>query len=92
MRPFNDVDEVVRRANSDEFGLAAGVWTHDTSLINRVTGRLHVGTTWVNGTYNIIHPQMIFGGLRQSGIGSDLGMAAAINEWTVGKVMYEEVS
>ena len=27
--PFDDVEEVVRRANSTEFGLASGVWTTD---------------------------------------------------------------
>lgn len=25
--PFNDIDEVIERANKSQFGLAAGVWT-----------------------------------------------------------------
>lgn len=70
--PFDDTDEVLRRADASEYGLAAGVWTRDVSTAHRATRALRAGTVYVNG-WGLTDPAAPFGGFRQSGYGRDLG-------------------
>lgn len=69
---FDDETEVVRRANSSTYGLAAGVWTDDLKRAHRVARELAAGTVWVN-MYNMLDPAAPFGGYKASGYGRDLG-------------------
>jgi len=73
--PFDDVDDVVAKANGTIYGLAAGVWTKDVVKAHRVARALRAGTVWVN-TYNLYDPALPFGGFKQSGYGRDLGLEA----------------
>jgi aldehyde dehydrogenase (NAD+) len=75
--PFEDVDEVVRRANSSCYGLAAGIWTRDIGHAHRIAHQLEAGTVWVN-TYNMFDPTAPFGGYKDSGFGRDLGEDAVL--------------
>ena len=70
--PFDDVEEVVRRANSTEFGLASGVWTTDVGKAHRLARRMQSGSVWVN-CYNVMDPAVPFGGRKMSGYGSEGG-------------------
>jgi acyl-CoA reductase-like NAD-dependent aldehyde dehydrogenase len=70
--PFDDTDEVLRRADASEYGLAAGIWTRDVSTAHRATRALRAGTVYVNG-WGLTDPAAPFGGYRQSGHGRDLG-------------------
>ncbi|KAL6318535.1 hypothetical protein AAG906_000613 [Vitis piasezkii] len=45
---YKDLDEVIRRANSTRYGLAAGVFTKNINTANTLTRALRVGTVWVN--------------------------------------------
>src|SRR6185312_12585746 len=72
---FNEEDEVVRRANDTEFGLAAGVFTRDLSRAHRIIAELQAGTCWIN-TYNLTPVEIPFGGVKQSGIGRENSLAA----------------
>ncbi|MDX2482959.1 MAG: betaine-aldehyde dehydrogenase [Pseudodonghicola sp.] len=72
---FEDEAEVIARANSTQFGLAAGVFTGDLSRAHRVIGQLQAGTTWIN-TYNLTPVEMPFGGVKASGFGRENGWAA----------------
>jgi len=69
---FNNVDEVVRRANNTPYGLGAGILTNDTKTALSVSKRLRAGTVFVN-TYDVVDAAAPFGGFKQSGIGRELG-------------------
>jgi len=74
---FDDVDDVVRRANASNYGLAAGIWTRDLGKAHRIAHELEAGTVWVN-TYNMFDPTAPFGGYKDSGFGRDLGEDAVL--------------
>jgi acyl-CoA reductase-like NAD-dependent aldehyde dehydrogenase len=73
--PFDDVDDVVAKANGTIYGLAAGVWTRDVAKAHKVARAIRAGTVWVN-TYNLYDPALPFGGFKQSGFGRELGVEA----------------
>ncbi|MED1440651.1 aldehyde dehydrogenase family protein [Aeribacillus composti] len=78
--PFEDLDEVIDRANNSEYGLAAGLWTRDVANAHYVANRLRAGTVWVN-CYNVFDAASPFGGYKQSGIGREMG-SYALNNYT----------
>ena len=67
---FDDEDEAVARANATHFGLGAGLFTRDLTRAHRVADALEAGNVWIN-TYNLIPPDMPFGGVKQSGFGRE---------------------
>ena len=69
---FSDADELVRRANATNFGLAAAVWTRDIARAHDVARKLRAGTVWVN-CYDVFDAAAPFGGFKQSGFGRELG-------------------
>jgi betaine-aldehyde dehydrogenase len=67
---WRDVDEVVARANSVEYGLTANVWTRDVSAAHRLSRLLDAGYVYVNGTGR--RPAGTpFGGWKHSGLGKE---------------------
>jgi betaine-aldehyde dehydrogenase len=67
---WRDVDDVVARANSVEYGLTANVWTRDISIAHRLSQRLDAGYVYVNGTGR--RPTGTpFGGWKNSGLGKE---------------------
>jgi betaine-aldehyde dehydrogenase len=72
---FSDEKEAITRANSTDFGLAAGVFTADLTRAHRVISALQAGTCWIN-TYNLTPVEMPFGGAKMSGVGRENGKAA----------------
>ncbi|MGJ4730119.1 aldehyde dehydrogenase [Luteimonas sp. SDU101] len=71
--PFDGEDEAVALANDSEYGLAAGLWTRDSSRAHRVSARIQAGIVWVN-TYRFLRWSTPYGGLRQSGWGRENGL------------------
>ena len=83
---FDEEDEVVARANSTEFGLAAGVFTRDIQRGHRVIARLQAGTCWINA-YNLTPVEIPFGGVKRSGFGRE-NSRAAVEHYTRLKSVY----
>ena len=73
--PYDDLDELIARANKTEYGLAAGVWTQDVAKAHYIASKLRAGTVWVN-CYNAFDAASPFGGYKQSGIGREMGSYA----------------
>ncbi len=73
--PFDTEDEVIARANSLPYGLAAGVFTENLTRAHRVIAALAGGTCWINA-YNLTPVEMPFGGMGDSGLGRENGRAA----------------
>jgi succinate-semialdehyde dehydrogenase / glutarate-semialdehyde dehydrogenase len=66
---FDTDDEVIRRANDTEFGLAAYYWTRDVSRVFRLATELEVGIIGCNDGVPGGSAHVPFGGVKQSGIG-----------------------
>jgi len=69
---YDDVDDVIERANDSPFGLGGSVWGRDTRAAVAVANRLETGMVWVNE----MHTQGVdipFGGHKQSGVGTEQG-------------------
>jgi aldehyde dehydrogenase (NAD+) len=69
---FKTIDEIAKRANATNFGLAAAVWTRDIAKAHRMAAKLRAGTVWVN-CYVVFDAAAPFGGFKQSGIGREKG-------------------
>ena len=69
---FKDEGEAVRLANDTEFGLAAYFYTGDLGRTFRVMRGLRYGLVGVNEGV-ITTPELPFGGVKQSGLGSEGG-------------------
>ncbi|MEM9041584.1 MAG: betaine-aldehyde dehydrogenase [Actinomycetota bacterium] len=87
--PFDDEDEVVRRANDTTYGLSAAVFTRDFARANRVAHALQAGTVWIND-YGTLPASVPFGGYKQSGIGRENG-ARAVEHYTQVKMIYSNL-
>lgn len=69
--PYDGDDEAVQLANESDYGLAGSVWTTDERRGLDVARRVRAGTVGIN--YYDIDVTAPFGGMKQSGIGRELG-------------------
>jgi phenylacetaldehyde dehydrogenase len=83
--PFDDTDEVIRRANDTRYGLTAGVWTESMSTAHRMADALRAGTVWVN-CYGVFDAAMPFGGYKESGWGREMG-GIVLDDYTESKTV-----
>jgi betaine-aldehyde dehydrogenase len=72
---FDDEDEVISRANATPYGLGAGLVTRDLARAHRMADQLEAGNVWVN-SYNLIPPDLPFGGVKGSGFGRESSLFA----------------
>ena len=87
---FDEIDEVIERANNNPYGLAAAVWTRDVKKAHAVSRRLKAGTVWIN-TYGLMDAALPFGGYKSSGFGRELG-AHAMEHYTELKTVWLNMS
>ena len=77
---FREIDEVIARANTNNYGLAASVFTKDIDKAFTIVQGLRAGSVWVN-CYDVFDAAAPFGGFKDSGIGRELG-EYALNNYT----------
>ena len=70
--PFNDIDEVIARANSLPFGLSSYVFTNSLQTATKVSNSIEAGMVNINHFGSAL-PETPFGGIKDSGIGSEGG-------------------
>jgi aldehyde dehydrogenase (NAD+) len=67
---FNDIEDVIKRANNNPYGLAAGVVTKSIENAFKISNSLRTGTVYVN-CYGVFDAAAPFGGFKNSGIGKE---------------------
>ena len=76
--PFKNTDDIIERANSTYYGLAAAVWTRDVQKAHKFAASVRAGTVWIN-CYDVFDAAAPFGGFKMSGMGRECGAAGLAN-------------
>lgn len=71
---FKTEEDALRMANDTTYGLGSALFTRDIERAHRVASRIEAGMVWVNSS-NDSDFRVPFGGVKQSGIGRELGEA-----------------
>ena len=74
---YSDIDDVIARANDSDYGLGGTVWGRNVERATAVAMRINSGTVWVN-QHLAIDPAIPFRGVKQSGLGAELGEAGLL--------------
>ena len=72
---FSDLDEVVQEANRLPFGLASYAFTRSAKTANAIASRVESGMMTINHL-GLALPEVPFGGMKDSGYGSEGGSEA----------------
>ena len=75
VRGFDTLDEAIAESNRLPFGLASYAFTKSLATAHQLTQRLEVGMLWINQPALAV-PEMPFGGVKDSGYGSEGGPEA----------------
>jgi len=72
---FKDTEEVIKRANDNDLGLASYIYTNSLEKAHKVSERMETGTCAVN-TPAVAFAEVPFGGMKQTGYGREGGSMA----------------
>ena len=73
--PFETEEEVLKYANSTEYGLSATIWTSNLNKAHQVAEKLETGIAWIN-CWLVRDLRTPFGGVKNSGVGREGGFEA----------------
>ncbi|ETN38625.1 uncharacterized protein HMPREF1541_06662 [Cyphellophora europaea CBS 101466] len=71
---FKDEAEAIKLANGTTYGLGSAVFTQNIEKAHRVAQKIEAGMVWINSSQDSDF-RVPFGGVKQSGIGRELGEA-----------------
>ncbi|MFQ5865211.1 MAG: aldehyde dehydrogenase family protein [bacterium] len=72
--PFDSEEEAINIANHSTYGLSGSIWTQNLERALRVARAVETGVLSVNSGHSV-HLEAPFGGVKQSGVGRELGLA-----------------
>lgn len=67
--------DILNIGNATDYGLAAGIHTRDLNKALRYARGIEAGQVYING-YHGAGDTVLFGGMKQSGVGHEKGLAA----------------
>jgi len=83
---YSDIAAAIRSVNASEYGLQAGIFTHDDRVIAAASDDIEVGGLMVNDVSMFRVDHMPYGGVKMSGFGRE-GVRYAIEEMTERKLV-----
>lgn len=69
---YSTEEEAIKLANDTIYGLSAGVWTKNVNKAYAFARKLRAGVVWIND-WHMLRNDAPFGGVKQSGIGREMG-------------------
>ncbi|WP_180038399.1 betaine-aldehyde dehydrogenase [Acinetobacter sp. YH16052] len=87
---YDSEEEVIRRANDTEYGLAAGVVTPNLARAHHIIHQIEAGICWIN-TWGESPAEMPVGGYKHSGVGRENGIVT-LQQYTQTKSVQVELS
>ena len=84
--PFEDEEEAIRLANDTIYGLSGSIWTQNGARALHVARRIETGVLSINSNTSV-RVTTPFGGMKQSGVGRELG-PHALDYYTEVKNVY----
>ena len=83
--PYDDLDDVIARANGTGHGLAAYVFANNLGTVRRLQDELRAGMVGIN-TFNATLPEMPLVGVGDSGIGAAMGSEGLLEHMAIKSV------
>ena len=78
--PFDDVEDVLAKANGTEYGLAASVWTNNLKVGLDLAHRLEAGLVQINQNL-VVQANLSYGGVKSSGLGKEASLEAMLEHF-----------
>ncbi len=88
--PFRDEADAIALANDSQYGLSGSLWTRDLGRALRVARSFQTGNLSINSGSSV-HLEAPFGGVKKSGLGRELGLAA-LDHYSEWKTIYMDVT
>jgi acyl-CoA reductase-like NAD-dependent aldehyde dehydrogenase len=85
--PFSGEEEAIRLANETIYGLSGSIWTRNGARALRVARAIETGVLSINSNSSV-RVTTPFGGMKQSGVGRELGPDALDHYTEVKNVFY----